>query len=117
MLADPALEAVVIATPVPTHYALAKEALEAGKHVFVEKPPAMRGAEMEELVELAEERELVLMPGHLLLYHPGVAKLKELVDTRRRSATCSASTATGRTSARSARTRTRSGRSASTTSR
>ena len=54
MLADDELEAVVIATPVPTHYALAKQALEAGKHVFVEKPPAMRGAEMAELVELAE---------------------------------------------------------------
>jgi predicted dehydrogenase len=81
MLADPALDAVVIATPVPTHHALAKEALEAGKHVFVEKPPAMRASEMEELVALAEERGLVLMPGHLLLYHPGVAKLKELIDT------------------------------------
>ena len=64
----------------PTHYALARRALEAGKHVFVEKPPAMRGAEMEELVALAEERDLALMPGHLLLYHPGVQKLKELVD-------------------------------------
>ena len=71
----------MIATPVPTHYALAKQALEAGKHVFVEKPPAMRAAEMEELVALAEERDLVLMPGHLLLYHPGVHKLKELVDS------------------------------------
>ena len=50
MLADPELEAVVIATPVPTHYALAKQALEAGKHVLVEKPPAMKGAEMDELV-------------------------------------------------------------------
>ena len=70
----------MIATPVPTHYELAKRVLEAGKHVFVEKPPAMRGVEMEELCELAEERGLVLMPGHLLLYHPGVQKLKELVD-------------------------------------
>jgi predicted dehydrogenase len=81
LLADPELEAVVIATPVPTHYTLAKRALEAGKHVFVEKPPAMRAAEMTELVELAEQRNLVLMPGHLLLYHPGVRKLKELVDS------------------------------------
>jgi predicted dehydrogenase len=81
VLADPELEAVVIATPVPTHYALAKQALAAGKHVFVEKPPAMRAVEMEELVELAEERGKVLMPGHLLLYHPGVRKLKELVDS------------------------------------
>jgi predicted dehydrogenase len=71
---------VVIATPVPTHYDLAKQALEAGKHVLVEKPPAMRGEEIDELVDLAEERELVLMPGHLLLYHPGVRKLKELID-------------------------------------
>jgi predicted dehydrogenase len=81
LIADPELDAVVIATPVPTHYELAKLALEAGKHVFVEKPPAMKGAEMEELVALAGERELVLMPGHLLLYHPGVRKLKELVET------------------------------------
>jgi predicted dehydrogenase len=81
LCADPALDAVVIATPVPTHYALAKQALEAGKHVFVEKPPAMRTSEMAELVELAEARNLVLMPGHLLLYHPGVKKLKGLVET------------------------------------
>ncbi len=81
LLADPELDAVVIATPVPTHYALAKQALEAGKHVLVEKPPAMKGPEMDELVTLAAERELVLMPGHLLLYHPGVRKLKELVDS------------------------------------
>ena len=80
LLADDTLDAVVIATPVPTHYALAKQALEAGKHVFVEKPPAMRAAEMDELVTLAEQRELVLMPGHLLLYHPGVVKVKELID-------------------------------------
>ena len=82
MLADDALEAVVVATDVPTHYPLAKQALEAGKHVFVEKPPAMRAAEIDELIRLAAERDLVLMPGHLLLYHPGVQKLKELVDAR-----------------------------------
>jgi len=81
LLSDDSVEAIVIATPVPTHYALAKQALEAGKHVFVEKPPAMRAAEMEELVALSEELNLVLMPGHLLLYHPGVRKLKELIDS------------------------------------
>jgi predicted dehydrogenase len=81
VLADDSVEAVVVATPVPTHYDLARRALEAGKHVFVEKPPAMRGSEMEELCELAEERGRVLMPGHLLLYHPGVQKLKEIVDS------------------------------------
>jgi predicted dehydrogenase len=80
LLGDPGLDAVVIATPVPTHYELARQALEAGKHVLVEKPPAMKGADMDELVRLAAERDLVLMPGHLLLYHPGVKKLKELVD-------------------------------------
>src|SRR5439155_1600028 len=74
------LDAVVVATPVPTHYALSKQALEAGKHVFVEKPPAMRASEMEELVTLATDRKLVLLPGHLLLYHPGVQKMKELID-------------------------------------
>jgi predicted dehydrogenase len=80
LLADDALDAVVIATPVPTHYALAKQALTAGKHVFVEKPPAMRAEEMDELVSLAVEQDRVLMPGHLLLYHPGVLKVKDLID-------------------------------------
>jgi predicted dehydrogenase len=80
LLAADDVDAVVIASPVPTHYPLARAALEAGKHVFVEKPPAMRAAEMEELIELADARGLVLMPGHLLLYHPAVQKLKELID-------------------------------------
>jgi len=80
LLADETLDAIVVATPVPTHYDLAKQALAADKHVFVEKPPAMRAAEMDELVALAAARDRVLMPGHLLLYHPGVLKLKELID-------------------------------------
>ncbi len=80
MLADPEVQGVVIATPVPTHHALAKQALEAGKHVLVEKPPAMRATEIDELLAIANERDLVLMPGHLLLYHPAVRKLKELID-------------------------------------
>jgi predicted dehydrogenase len=79
LLEDDTLDAVAIATPVPTHHGLAKQALEAGKHVFVEKPPAMRAVEMDELVALAQTRDRVLMPGHLLLYHPGVLKLKELI--------------------------------------
>ena len=79
-LADESVDAVLVATPVPTHYELAKRALEAGKHVFVEKPPAMRGEEMEELIGLARAAGRVLMPGHLLLYHPGLRKVKELVD-------------------------------------
>ena len=81
LLDDPDLDAIVIATPVVTHHALSKQALEAGKHVFVEKPMALDGEGAEALVQLAEERDLVLMPGHLLLYHPGVRKLKELVDS------------------------------------
>ncbi|HYY64611.1 MAG TPA: Gfo/Idh/MocA family oxidoreductase [Gaiellaceae bacterium] len=81
MLADDSLEAVVVATPVVTHYALAKRALEAGKHVLVEKPPALTGAEVEDLVAIAEEQERVLMPGHLLLYHPGIVRLKELIES------------------------------------
>ena len=80
MLEDDELDAVVVATPVPTHFSLAHDALAAGKHVLVEKPPAMRGHEMDELCKLADERQLVLMPGHLLLYHPGVVRLKEMID-------------------------------------
>jgi len=80
LLADPELDAVVIATPVVTHYELAKQALLAGKHVFVEKPQAQSSAEAVELAALAEERGLVLMPGYLLLYHPALQRLKEVID-------------------------------------
>jgi predicted dehydrogenase len=79
LLEDESLAAIAIATPVVTHFELAREALVAGKHVFVEKPLALSATLSEQLLALAEERGLVLMPGHLLLYHPGVAKLKELV--------------------------------------
>jgi predicted dehydrogenase len=78
VLADPEVEAVSIATSVPTHAPLARRALEAGKHVFVEKPIAMTSADARELVALADERNLQLAVGHLLVHHPGVAKLKEL---------------------------------------
>jgi predicted dehydrogenase len=81
LLEDEELDAVVIATPVVTHAELAGRALAAGKQVFVEKPMALQAPEAEELCALAEERELVLMPGHLLLYHPAVTKLKELIDS------------------------------------
>ncbi len=80
LLEDESIDAVAIATPVLTHAELARAALRAGKHVFVEKPLALGAAEADELVALAEERDLVLLPGHLLLYHPAVAKLKELID-------------------------------------
>ena len=79
LLEDDELTAVVIATPVVTHFELARAALLAGKHAFVEKPLALSSTLAAQLVALAEERGLVLMPGHLLLYHPGVDKLKEIV--------------------------------------
>jgi predicted dehydrogenase len=79
LLEDDSLDAVVVATPVATHFALARSALAASKHVLVEKPPATRAQEMDELVALAEERDRVLMPGHLLLYHPGIRRVKEMV--------------------------------------
>jgi predicted dehydrogenase len=81
LLEDETLDAVAVATPVPTHAGLARRALEAGKHVFVEKPLAVSAADAEAVAALAEERGLVLMPGHLLLYHPGVRALKEIVDS------------------------------------
>ncbi len=81
VLEDESVDAVVVATPVATHAELAKRALLAGKHVFVEKPVALSAEEAEEVVAISEERGLALMPGHLLLYHPGVRKLKELVDS------------------------------------
>jgi predicted dehydrogenase len=81
LLEDADVDAIVVATPVVTHAQLALQALQAGKHVFVEKPMGLSGPEAEELVDTAEERGLVLMPGHLLLYHPGVVTLKGLVDS------------------------------------
>jgi predicted dehydrogenase len=81
VLADDSVEAVIVATPVVTHFELAKRALAAGKHVLVEKPPALTCGEVEELVATAEEQGKVLMPGHLLLYHPGVIRLKELIES------------------------------------
>ena len=75
------VDAVVIATPVSTHYPLAEAALRAGKHVFIEKPLAASGAEARELVSLAKDRGLVLMPGHTFLYSPAVTMIRELIHT------------------------------------
>jgi predicted dehydrogenase len=80
LLADPDLDAVAIATPVPTHAPLSIRALEAGKHVFVEKPLAQSVDEAEQVVAAASEHGRTLMVGHLLEYHPGVERLKQLVD-------------------------------------
>jgi predicted dehydrogenase len=80
LLSDEALDAVVVATPVPSHASLAVQVLEAGKHCFVEKPLAQSVADAERVVAAAESSGKVLMVGHLLEYHPGVAKLKEIAD-------------------------------------
>lgn len=80
LLADRDLDAVVIATPVPTHAPLARLALEAGKDAFVEKPLALTHADAAALADAAEDLGRVLMVDHLLVYHPAVQKLKALVD-------------------------------------
>jgi predicted dehydrogenase len=81
LLADPQLDAVALATPVATHAELATRVLEAGKHCFVEKPLAERVADAERAVEAARTAQRVLMVGHLLEYHPGVLRLKEIADS------------------------------------
>jgi predicted dehydrogenase len=81
LLADEELDAIVLATPVPTHAPLAVRVLEAGKHCFVEKPLADSVEGAEEAVAAAERAGKTLMVGHLLEYHPGLGKLKELVDS------------------------------------
>jgi predicted dehydrogenase len=81
LLEDPRLDAVVLATPVPTHATLAETVLQAGKHCFVEKPLAQTVADAERTVAAARASDRVLMVGHLLEYHPGVVALKELADS------------------------------------
>ncbi len=80
LLADDELDAVAVATHVPSHAELAQRVLRAGKHCFVEKPLAQSVAEAEAVVEAAREAGRVLMVGHLLEYHPGVERLRELID-------------------------------------
>jgi predicted dehydrogenase len=81
VLADPGVDAVVVATSVPTHARLALRVIEAGKHVFVEKPLAVTAADAREVAAAADARGLVLMVDHLLVHHPGVALVKEMVDS------------------------------------
>jgi len=77
---DNKIKAIVISTPVETHYEIAKKSLLAGKHVFVEKPLALEVEKAEELIHIAKDSELTLMVDHLLVYHPVVCKIKELID-------------------------------------
>ncbi len=81
LLVDPELDAVVLATPVPTHADLAVRVLRAGKHCFVEKPLAQSVADAQRAVDAAAAAGRVLMVGHLLEYHPGVRALKELAES------------------------------------
>jgi predicted dehydrogenase len=79
-LRDPSVDAVVVATPTSTHYALAKEALERGKHVLVEKPLTTQVKQGLRLLELAAHQRLILMVGHVFVYNPAIRKVKEYLD-------------------------------------
>jgi UDP-2-acetamido-3-amino-2,3-dideoxy-glucuronate N-acetyltransferase len=80
VLANPEIQAVAVATPAATHYEVVTQCLQAGKDVFVEKPMALNAEQGQELVALAERDSRILMVGHILLYHPAVAKLRQLID-------------------------------------
>ena len=79
MLEDETVDAIAVVTPVSTHHELAMRALEAGKHVFVEKPLAASSHQAADLIDAAYERGLVLMPGHTFLYSPPVNRIRELI--------------------------------------
>jgi len=82
IMEDPDIEAVVIATPAKTHFGLAREALESGKHVLVEKPLCTSTDEALQLTKMASQRGVILMVGHTFLYNAAVRKAKEYIDTR-----------------------------------
>jgi len=80
LVRSPAVDAVVVATPVSTHYQIAREALQQGKDVFVEKPLALGADKAGALIELSQRRQRTLMVGHTFLYHGAVRKIRELMD-------------------------------------
>jgi predicted dehydrogenase len=80
VLDDDNIDAVAIATEAPTHFAIARKSLEAGKHTFVEKPITVTAADARLLVDLANQKRVKLMVGHLLAYHPAVAHIKQMID-------------------------------------
>jgi predicted dehydrogenase len=81
LVADPEINAIVISTPAIDHYRLAKASLEAGKDTYVEKPMALKESHCRELVELSNSKDLVLMVGHLMLYHPALRQIKGYIDS------------------------------------
>lgn len=81
IISDPEVDAIIIATPVKTHYELGMAALQAGKHVFVEKPLASSVAQAEELASVARQQGKVLMTGHTFVYHSAVHYLKDLIES------------------------------------
>ncbi|MCB0726063.1 MAG: Gfo/Idh/MocA family oxidoreductase [Ignavibacteriae bacterium] len=81
LIADPEVNAVIISTPAESHFEIAKEMLLAGKNVLVEKPITLNSDEAKVLNKLSKEKGLILMVGHLLLYHPAILKLKEYLDS------------------------------------
>jgi predicted dehydrogenase len=80
ILLDASVDAVLLATPVFTHYDLARQCMEAGKHVFVEKPLAPSSGQATQLIDYATDQDLMLMCGHTFLYSPPVRAVKELID-------------------------------------
>src|SRR5438445_682826 len=80
VMSSPEIDAVAVVTPVSTHYQLARKALENGKHVFVEKPFTATSAQAEELIELADRKNLQIMVDHTFLFNGAVRKIKELID-------------------------------------
>ena len=79
-LQDKSFLGFTVATPAKTHYSVAKQAIEAGKHVLVEKPLALEKKHAEELIHLSEKNNVNLMVGHVLLFHPAIKKIKELIN-------------------------------------
>jgi len=80
VIKNPEVQAVVVATPASTHYGLAKQALQVGKDVFVEKPLTLSLKDAEDLVDTAERQGRILMVGHLMEYHPALVQLKQYID-------------------------------------
>ncbi len=81
LIGSPEIDAVSIATPISTHFALAKAALEAGKHVMIEKPMTQTGKQADELIALAKKKKRILMAGHTFIYTGAVRKMRELVES------------------------------------